>query len=151
AASPLAFLLLLVVVGGFALADRWRRATVVRVAAVVVAVGSLLTAATAAFASGSWDPFPPGAFIPALACSAGPAGLTWRVGAGPPLHYAALLNAAACVAAFAVSSNVGEGVTRLRYAALPVVILALSLRRWRPVGLSVLAVALAAYWNTAPL
>jgi hypothetical protein len=67
------------------------------------------------------------------------------------LRFAALFNAAACLGAYVVASDVGEGITRLRYVALPVVLLALTLRRWRPRQLALLAVLAAAYWNAAPL
>ncbi len=151
AASPLAFLLLAVVIGGFAIADRWHGLPLVRGLSILGATGAVLFAVTRLFGSGSWDPFPAPALVPALACSLGLAALTWRVEAARPLRFAALLNAAACLAAFMVSSDVGEGATRLRYVAVPVVLLALRLRRWQPRRPALLAVALAAYWNAAPL
>ena len=40
---------------------------------------------------------------------------------------------------------------RLRFAAVPIAILVCSLRRWRPLPLAVLALALAAMWNVSPL
>lgn len=151
AASPVAFLLGALVIAGFAIADRWRGAALARCLTVVGAVAAALFLVTRLFASGSWDPFPAPAFAAAIAFSVGLAALTWRVDSARPLRFAALLNAGACFAAFVVRSNLGLGVTRLQYVALPVVLLALALRRWRPRRLSLLAVLLAAYWNGAPL
>jgi hypothetical protein len=151
AASPLAFVLLGVVVAGFAIADRRHGAPLVRVLAVLGIIAAALFVVTRLFASGSRDPFPPAAFVPAIACSLGLAALTWRAEPARPLRFAALLNAVACLAAFVVSSDLGEGVTRLRYVALPVVLLALALRQWRPRRLALLAVLAAAWWNGAPL
>jgi hypothetical protein len=151
AASPLAFLLLAVVVLGFAAGDRWSRAWLVRGLSVLGAIAALLVTVTKVFASQSWDPFATSSFVPAIAFSLGLAALTWHVESARPLRFAALFNAAACSAAFVLPSNVGEGVTRLRYLAIPIALLALALRRWRPRVLCVLVVLVATYWNTAPL
>jgi hypothetical protein len=151
AASPLAFLLLAVVVGGFAIADRWRGAMLVRGLSVLGMIATVLFMVTRLFASGSWDPFPVQAFALAIGSSVGLAALTWRVESARPLYFGALLNAGACLAAFVVSSDLGQGVTRLQYVAVPVVALALALRQWRPRRLSLLALLLAACWNGAPL
>src|SRR5205085_6923707 len=40
---------------------------------------------------------------------------------------------------------------RVRYAALPVAVLALSLRAWRPLRLAIPVLVLAAMWNVTPL
>ena len=45
----------------------------------------------------------------------------------------------ACTAAYLVPSSLGENIARLRYAAIPIAILTLSLRRWRPLPLALLA------------
>ena len=58
---------------------------------------------------------------------------------------------AACTAAYLVPSSLGENIARLRYAAIPIAILTLSLRRWRPLPLAVLALSLAVAWNLTPL
>ena len=57
----------------------------------------------------------------------------------------------ACTAAYLVPSSLGENIARLRYAAIPIAILTLSLRRWRPLPLAVLALSLAVAWNLTPL
>ena len=53
--------------------------------------------------------------------------------------------------AFVVPSALGENVSRLRFAAIPLVVLALSLREWRPRPLAVAALVLVVAWNAAPL
>jgi hypothetical protein len=151
ASSPLAFLLLGVVVLGFAAADRWSGATLVRGVSILSGIAALLIAVTKVFASKSSDPFATSSFLVALAFSLGLAALTWRVESARPLRFGALFNAAACSGAFVLSTNIGEGVTRLRYLALPIAVLALSLRRWRPLGVSVLVLLLVGYWNVTPL
>ena len=57
----------------------------------------------------------------------------------------------ACIALFAIPSNIGENIVRLRYLAIPIVVLALSLRAWRPRIVVVLVLAVTAFWNVAPL
>src|SRR5438445_582693 len=58
---------------------------------------------------------------------------------------------AACLGAFIVPSAVGENIARLRYAAIPVAVLLLSLRNWRPRLVCLGALALAVSWNLTPL
>ena len=57
----------------------------------------------------------------------------------------------ACTASFLIPSAVGENVARLRYAAVPVCVLLLSLRRWRPLPVCLGALALAVSWNVTPI
>ena len=57
----------------------------------------------------------------------------------------------ACVIAFAVPSELGANVERLRYAAPPVALLLASLRSWRPIWLVLPALALTISWNVTPL
>ena len=49
----------------------------------------------------------------------------------------------ACTLAYALPSPVGENIARLRFAALPIAVLALSLRASRPRVLSIVCLALA--------
>ena len=57
----------------------------------------------------------------------------------------------AVLAAYVVPSAIGENIARFRYAAIPLAVLVLSLRRWRPyvAALAVLGIAIA--WNVTPL
>ena len=57
----------------------------------------------------------------------------------------------ACLAAYLIPSGIGENVVRLRYAALPLAVLTLSLRSWRPLPWAIAAFVLALSWNVAPL
>jgi hypothetical protein len=50
-----------------------------------------------------------------------------------------------------VPSSLGENVDRLRYAAIPVTVLVLALRDWRPRLLALVALGLAISWNVTPL
>ena len=71
--------------------------------------------------------------------------------AARPLHGLFWVYGAACLVAFVVPSSVGANIERIRYAALPIAVLAVSLRRWRPLQLVVPVIALAALWNVAPI
>jgi hypothetical protein len=57
----------------------------------------------------------------------------------------------ACTTAYLVPSTLGENIARLRYAAIPIAILTLSLRRWRPLPIALFALSLAVSWNLTPL
>lgn len=56
----------------------------------------------------------------------------------------------ACLATFVVASPLGENIVRVRFAALPIAVLVLSLRGWRPMPVAALALILAAAWNLSP-
>ena len=68
--------------------------------------------------------------------------LAGRARADPARALRRLRRASASLA-YVIPSNLGENVVRLRFAALPIAVLTLSLRRWRPLPLAVLALALA--------
>jgi hypothetical protein len=121
----------------------------VRVFSTLGVVAALLVVVARMFPDHGSDPFPLTAYAPAVALAAAVAAVTWRVPAARPLHYGALLNVAACSVIFAFPSEIGEGITRIRAAALPVAVLAIALRRWRPVWLCVPLVLLAGYSNLA--
>jgi hypothetical protein len=55
------------------------------------------------------------------------------------------------VLCYVVPSEIGANVGRLRYVAVPVAILTLSLRRWKPLIPALAAFALALSWNVTPL
>jgi hypothetical protein len=59
--------------------------------------------------------------------------------------------ALASIAAFAFPSSVGENIARLRFVALPIAVLALALRSWKPVVPATIVLLLAASWNVTPL
>jgi hypothetical protein len=151
AASPLAFVLLLIVLTAVAAAGSRRlhraRVPVIAVAAIACAAGLI------------WRLFPDNGTFPfsgaelgatLLFCGLGIA-FTVRVPASRVLLRFFVLYAAASIASFLVPSGVGENIARLRYVALPLAVLALALRRWRPVVPAGVALLLAASWNVTPL
>ena len=60
-------------------------------------------------------------------------------------------NAAAIAAVYLVPSGIGENIVRLRYMAVPLVLLIVGLRRWRPLTPMLALVGLALAWNVTPL
>jgi hypothetical protein len=151
AASPVAFLLLVVVLAGVALA---RRTAVTRnwfpVAAIAVAGGIELIL---------WRLFPGGGDYPysfaELAaglsfCLMGLA-FTWRIESARVLRYVFVVYFAAMITFYLVPSAVGENVARMRYAAIPLVVLIFSLRHWKPLMPGIAVLTLAVSWNISPL
>jgi hypothetical protein len=145
AASPVAFLLLAVVLGGVAVARRPAlvpAATIAAAAAVELVIWRL-------FPGGGRFPFSPVELAGAvLFCGLGMA-LTWRVDRVLFAVFGVYL--AVCVGAFVIPSSIGENAARLRYAALPLGVLIFSLRRWRPRWVAVLGLAAAVSFNVSPL
>jgi len=149
AASPLAFLFLLVVL----CAVCWTR---VGYAVTKPAVVVGLTCAAAAL---SWRlfpdpgrfPFPSGELLAALTFCGGGLAVSWRIERARMLRALFAAYAVLCLVAYIVPSDVGSNVARLRYAAIPIAALTLSLRRWRPWPVAVIAFALACSWNLSPL
>jgi hypothetical protein len=147
AASPLSFLLLVVVLAGVAIA-RWRSLDWVPVAAVALAATAELVLWRLFPGQGRF-PFTTTEFAAGVGFCVAGLTLTWGVDRVLRFVFAAYL--ASFVAAFIVPSAVGENIARLRYAAIPLAVLVLSLRRWRPLPLGVIALALAISWNLTPL
>ena len=151
AASPLAFLLLLVVLAGVALGVRWSpRHNVVPVAGVVL-VAAIEVILWRLFPGGGRYPFTAAEFAAGVAFCAVCTAMTWRIENARPLRFIFAVYLAALVAAFVVPSAVGENVVRLRYAAVPLVVLVFTLRRWQPRTIAVAVLALAIAWNVTPL
>jgi hypothetical protein len=147
ASSPVALVLLGIVVFGLAAACGWQRGPAVVVGAAVAVELVLILS----FPSGGHYPFPVGEAVTALAfCAAGLVG-TWRVGEARLLRAVFAAYAVAVVAVWIVPTDLGENVARLRYVAFPIALLVLALRRWRPVPLAVLVAAAALAWNVTPL
>jgi hypothetical protein len=151
AASPVAFLLLVIVLAGIALARRAELpANVGPIAAVGVAGLTELVL---------WRLFPQGGRFPFSSAEAAAAvtfcvlglAFTWRIERARVLQFVFGVYLVAIVAAYFVPSAIGENIARLRYAAIPLAVLVLSLRRWRPLlaGIAVLGIAIA--WNVTPL
>ena len=151
AASPLAFVLFVVVLVGIALARRSEVAAFVAPAAAIAALGSLELLLQRMFPAHGSFPFSAAEFAAvAVFCLLGIA-LTWRVADARALRWMFAAYLVACTVSFAVSSPIGENIARLRFAAAPIAVLTLSLRDWRPRLLCVVALALAVSWNVTPL
>jgi hypothetical protein len=151
AASPIAFLLLVLIVVGLALgrqSERWLRvAAGGGLLAVVLLEGLVLRA----FPPGGRYPFSVAELAAACIYCALSTAFTWRVERAQTLRYVFPVYGIACLTFFFVSSGVGENVARLRYTAIPVTVLVLSLRDWRPRVPALVVLGLAISWNVTPL
>jgi len=151
AASPVAFVLLAVVVTGVALSRASRGMELVLPLAILGGVTSVELVLLRLFPAGGRYPFSLSEFAAACVfCGLGIL-LTWRVRTAGVLRWTYVVYLIACTAAYLVPSGLGENIARLRYAAIPIAILTLSLRRWRPLALALFALTLAVAWNLTPL
>jgi hypothetical protein len=151
AASPLAFLLLALLLAGLGIA-RWNdRRTLVVPAATVLACGFVEVALWRAFPGSGHYPFSWQELLAAVTFCVLGAALAWRVERARGLRWIFVVYLTACLAAFAIPSAVGENVARLRYAAIPFAVLTLSLRRWRPLPVALGVLGLAISWNLTPI
>ena len=150
-ASPLAFLLFSFVLAGIGVA-RWREARKLVVpAAIILAMGGTEAILWRLFADGGRYPFSWQELLAVCVFCVLGAALTWGVEPARPLRWLFIVYLGACLTAFAFPSSLGENIDRLRYVAIPVAVLALSLRQWRPLPVAVVALGLAASWNVTPL
>jgi hypothetical protein len=149
AASPLAFVLLAVVLTGIGVSRSRREITKPAIAIAVVGAFGLLLLRL--FPNGGPFPFSIGELLAALMFCVGGLALTWRVERARVLRSIFAVYAVACLAAYLIPSGLGENVVRLRYAAVPLAVLTLSLRSWRPLPWAIAAFVLALSWNVAPL
>jgi hypothetical protein len=151
AASALAFLLLALVLAGFGI-GRWHdRRSLLAPALTIAAFGVVEVALWRAFPGNGLYPFSWQELSAAVTFCVLGAALAWRVERARPLRWMFVVYLAACLGAFVVPSAVGENVARLRYAAIPLAVLTLSLRRWRPLPVALGVLALAASWNVSPI
>lgn len=150
AASPVAFVLLAVVLAGMAVGRRpaLRRVRVPALALVLAAVAELLVVHL--FPSGTLE-FPMIEAVEAIAFSVGLLALTWRLERAQGLRGVLVVYLIAVIAAYAIPSGLGHDIARLRQLALPIALLVAALRRWRPLPLALAAVLLAGAWNILPL
>jgi hypothetical protein len=148
AASPLAFLLLVVVLAAALM--RSRR---------IFSRGLLPVATTGVSGAALWRLFPGNGHFPfsllqlaavLLFCALGLA-FTWRLERARLLFNFFAVYAAACLICYLIPSDVGANIVRLRFVALPIAALTLSLRRYRPLLPALAALALALSWNITPL
>jgi hypothetical protein len=151
AASPLAFVLLVIVLVGIALARRREAAAFVAPAAAIAALGGIELLLQRMFPAHGRFPFSVAEYAAAgTFCLLGLA-LTWRVTEARALRWMFAAYLVACTVAFGVSSPMGENIARLRFVAAPIAVLTMSLRNWRPRIACVAVLALAVSWNVTPL
>jgi hypothetical protein len=150
AASPLAFLLLAIFLAGIGLGMLERGRRLIAPAVIVVAVGGCQFVLTRAFADGGRYPFSAFELASILVFCAVGAALTWRVERAAMIRWFFVAYAAASLVTFAVASPLGENIARVRFAALPLAVLVLSLRSWRPIPVAAVVLVLAASWNLSP-
>ena len=150
-ASPVAFVLLTLIVVGVGITRRTQLRLSAGPALILLGAGAAELALWRAFPGEGHYPFPPVQAAAAIGfCMLGLI-VTWRVEQARLLRVLFFVYLAACAAAFVVPSALGENVSRFRFAAIPLFVLALSLRDWRPRPLAVVALAVAVAWNAAPL
>ena len=150
AASPVAFVLLVVVLAGMALGRRpSRRSGAVPATAIVLALAAELLVLHL-FPVGTLG-FPAGEAVQALLFCVVLFGLTWRLERARGLNGFLTVYLLAVIATFVIPSGLGHDIARVRLFALPIALLVAALRRWRPLPIVLVAVALAATWNVWPL
>ena len=149
-ASPVAFLLLLLIVVGIGIGRRadWRTRTTIGLA--LLTIGGAEALLWRAFPGRGSYPFSLPELAGALVFCALGTGLTWRVEPAQMLRWVFPVYGAACTASYLVPSAVGENISRLRFAAIPVAVLVLTLRRWRPRLVALVVLGLAMAWNLTP-
>jgi hypothetical protein len=152
AASPVAFVLLVVVLAGTAAGrrpgSRLRAAAVPALAVAFATAAELLTLHL--FPVGTLA-FPAEEAVQAIAFCVGLLVLTWRLEPARRLRGVLAVYLLAVLAIYAIPSGLGHDIARLRLLALPLALLVAALRRWRPLPIVLAAVALAATWNVFPL
>jgi hypothetical protein len=149
AASPLAFLFLLVVLVAAGISgSRHEIGKPAAAAAITCAVAVVIWRL---FPDSGHFPFAIDELLAALTFCVLGAAMTWRVERARVLRTLFVAYGLVCTLAYLVPSNLGENVARLRYAAVPLGVLALSLRRWRPLPICLAVLALALSWNITPL
>jgi hypothetical protein len=150
-ASPLALVLLIVVLAGVALSRRGtpRNSASPAIALAASSVAELVLLRL--FPGTGRYPFSGTEAAAALGfCIVGFAA-GWRVEGARVLRYVLAAYSVAIAVAYLVPSGLGENITRLRYLALPLAVLIVALRRWRPLPLALGLVGLALAWNVTPL
>jgi hypothetical protein len=151
AASPLAFLLLVVVLAGLAFARRREASTFIAPIVAIAVISCFELVLQRMFPSRGRFPFSIEEFAAALAfCGIGIA-MTWRVPRAWALRWVFVAYLAACSVAFFITSPIGENIARLRFVAAPLAVLTVSLRDWRPRFVCIAVVALGVSWNVTPL
>jgi hypothetical protein len=151
-ASPVAFVLLVVVLVGVAAGRHpalWLRGAAVPAVAVAVAAAAELVTVHL-FPVGTLG-FPAVEAVQAVAFCLVMLALTWRLERARNLRGVLVVYLVAVVAIYAIPTGLGHDIARVRLVALPIALLVAALRRWRPLPPVLVAVGLAAAWNVFPL
>jgi hypothetical protein len=151
AASPLAFVLLILISVGVGLAKRIEARRAVVPAITLAAAGAFELVLWRAFPDSGRYPFSIVDLLAATAFSLFGAGLVWRIERARALRMVLLVYGCGCVGAYLIPSALGSNITRLQFVAAPIAVLVVSFRAWRPLAVCLLAVALAVAWNVKPL
>lgn len=148
--SPLAFLFLCLVLVAVAIDRRPGRRRLLAVGGGLAAIGGLALGLALAFPAEGRFGFRWQELSWALiACGIG-AALAWRAPRARVLALVFVALGIACVVAFLVPSPVGSNVTRFRTAVLPLAILVVSLRGFRPWSIVLPALGAAAFYSVSP-
>jgi hypothetical protein len=151
-ASPLAFALLLVVVAAFGLAAAGEGLARIRQPALALALCLFIGAvAWRMFPSAGRYPFQLTILLEIAAFCALGAALSWRTEQARQLRWIFPLYLGASLVVFALSSQLGSNIGRLRLFALPIGLLVFSLRGYRPRLLVAPVLVLALVWNLGPI
>ena len=145
-ASPLAFLLLALVLAGGMLEHRPRRATVL----VVLSAGAFELLLRRLFPGQGRFPFSLADFVPGVAFAVLGIAVTIRVPRARQLLGIFSVFLAAILLAFVIPSDLGANVERLKYAAIPIALLAVAIAP-RRILLAMALVAVACFWNISAL
>ena len=150
AASPLAFLLLAIFLAGLGLGMLERGKRLIAPAAILAFVAACQFLLMRAFSDGGRYPFSEFELLCILTFSVLGALLTWRVEYARALRWFFVAYGVVSLATYAFTTPLGENIARVRLAALPIAVLVLSLRRWRPLPVAALVLVLATVWNLGP-
>jgi hypothetical protein len=151
AASPLAFLLLAIVLAAVALGRRVSFRASWLPFSVVVLAGLAEVVLWRLFPQNGRYPFHAGDIIAgSVFCLLGLA-LTWRVERARVLRFFFAVYLVAMIGAYIVPSQIGGNIDRVRFIAIPLAALVLTLRQWRPLPIAIGAMLLAVSWNVSPL
>jgi hypothetical protein len=151
AASPVAFVLLAVMLLGSAIANRLPRPQLLVPGLSIATMGLAEILVWRLFPGRGTFPFSWEELAAASTFCLIGVGLTWHVASARILRWIFVVYLAACLLVYVVPSEVGENIARMRYAAIPICILALSLRNWKPLLPCLVALGLAVSWNVTPL
>jgi len=151
-ASPVAFVLLAVVLAGIAVGSR----PGLRLRAAAVPAAALAFAAAAELVTVHLFPvgtlgFPGVEAVQAVVFCVFLLALTWRLERARGLRGVLAVYLVAVVAIYVIPTGLGHDIARVRLVALPIALLVAALRRWRPLPPVLVAIGLAAAWNVVPL